>query len=419
MANAIDTKVKQIRTFFKRNQPKSHPILEHPISKCEEYVRGLYFDMLCVMAQYENEDVENQNRFIQRIMAGCEESMPITEHIKRAMEISADKVEEFLKQCKENDLSEIFFVDSLLIACANGAPNKKQVEFLAEIGDVLGFDKGKMQYLTELAVSILEQDSEKYETANAGYEEENKGKLLEQMVCYTKQFVCGLLIDIPTYRYYYAKKQSDTSLFDVGTTFKNLDSIVIENQFMNQLIVFQSIKSVVLRNCTIRSTTLYFVAIDNIIIDNCTFEWNGKHDFVYEDGKSDYYYADRAIDFELSNSNILVKNSKFRGFSVYSAHDCYYDGKATGAVFCDTSNNKGNSILIENCDFSDIHTSAGYYRDYGSYSILYYRSSDCYKVRVINSHFSNCHSDGTGTQYHLFYHVNEEKGNTIINSHNI
>lgn len=375
MANAIDTKVKQIRTFFKKNQPKNHPILEHPISKCEEYVRGLYFDMLCVMAQYENEDVENQNRFIQRIMAGCEESMPITEHIKRAMEISADKVEEFLKQCKENNLSEIFFVDSLLIACANGAPNKKQVEFLAEIGDVLGFDKGKMQYLTELAVSILEQDSEKYETANAGYEEEDKSKLLEQMLCYFKEFVSGLLIDTPTYKYYYAKKQPDTPLFDEETIFYNLDSVVIENQFMNQRIEFQSVKSVILRNCTIQNLTKHFNfdSVETITIENCHFDNCGQ-------GQSCF---GGALYFEkCTNANINIISSKFVSCKVSSS----YDG---GVAYVSCS--FGVTITFIGCEFDDCKAGYG--------SILYDCNNFNATVKTSSCYFSNCSGDYLFSNY--------------------
>ena len=51
---SVDTKVEAVRRFFADSKPENHPIKEHPVTKQEEYVRDLYLEMLCVMAQYES-----------------------------------------------------------------------------------------------------------------------------------------------------------------------------------------------------------------------------------------------------------------------------------------------------------------------------------------------------------------------------
>ena len=414
MDNTINAKVEQIRSFFKKAQPDNHPIVNHPLSQCEEYVKGLYFDMLCVMAQYENEDVENQNRFIQRIMAGCNETMTISEHIKRAMEISVDKVTEFVKQCNDNNLKEIFFIDSLIICCANGTPNRKQVDFLAEIADVLCFDKNKVKFISELTVAILEQDSDKYGQLMNNNADEYK-KFIRQIFCYTKLFVYNnVLVRNNNELYYYSPKINNQSLFDEAANFKEIDEITFENQFIDNNINFLSVKKVTLINCKIQNATLQFESVDKILIEDCEFEWNGEHNFTYEDGRKNYYFRDRAIKLYLSGANISVRNCKFSGFKVFSYLENSSDGSGYGAVFCDLLGKaEYNKLVIDNCEFKDINTSASHYRSFAD-NCIFYSYSRRYKIEVTNSHFSNCNSNSTNTR--LFNELTSESGNILINS---
>ena len=115
MSNEINKRVDRIRTFFKKVQPQNHPIKDHPVAGCDEYVKGIYFDMLCVIAMYENDDTENQNRFIQRLMAGSGDTLTITEHNQRAMEITTEKMSEFITQVQNNNW--LFHEKRLILYC--------------------------------------------------------------------------------------------------------------------------------------------------------------------------------------------------------------------------------------------------------------------------------------------------------------
>lgn len=364
MAKDMDKKVGQIRTFFKKNQPKNHPITDHPISECEEYVRGLYFDMLCVMAQYENDDTENQLRFIERIMAACEESMPIAEHIKRAMEINADKVTEFLKQCDDNDLNEIFFIDSLLIACANGVPNKKQVEFLAEIGDVMGFDKDNMDWLTKLAVSILEQDSDKYLEANSSYGPDYEEFFLEALTCYTKEYVSGCLISTSTHSYYYFKRFDVKPFFGDARVFSNKESVVFENQYINKAIRFDCVKSVEFRNCTIEDldSSLYFNCVEKVRIENCIFRNCGRD----KESSGGVFYFNKC-----TNAVVFIIDSTFSSCRVATTYIFSCNG---GVAY---SNERSTSIYFSKCEFSDCYAYYGAIVYGGSVQVDACRFMDC------------------------------------------
>lgn len=120
----INKKVETVRRFFSDSKASNHPVKEHPISKTDEYIRNMYFDMLCVAAQYESDDTENAFTLIKRIMSACKNVQPFEEYIRRSMELTVEKTAEFIKQCRDNKLCEIFFVDSLLFSLLKSPPVK-------------------------------------------------------------------------------------------------------------------------------------------------------------------------------------------------------------------------------------------------------------------------------------------------------
>ncbi len=292
MSEQMNKNVGKIRSFFKKTQGERHPITGHPIAKCEEYVRGLYFDMLCVVAQYENDDIENQNVFIQRIMSACEESMPFTEHVKRSMEINEEKVSEFILQCKNNDLQDIFMVDALIIACANGTPNKQQVDFLAELADAFGMNKENTVFIAKLALSIIEQSLTILKNTLDECTHNDKWKYVSGFSCYIKEFVEGIPID--SYEKFvaiYAPKSNFGTYSKGRYSYEDSDEIIIENQYIdNATIEFNNVEKIILKNCYFEGSNITEFEEDDsfnypkcsegviihdakdVIIENCCFE---------------------------------------------------------------------------------------------------------------------------------------------------
>ncbi len=454
----INTKAEAIRRFFADSKAENHPIKEHPISAMEEYVRDLYLDMLCVVAQYECRDTENGFTLIRRIMAACAGTQPLAEYIKHSMEITPEKTAEFIRQCKDSGLCEIFMIDSMLMSCANGTPNAKQVGFIAQFGDMLGFDKSKMEEMSKFALAIMKQDSKMYKKLL----NDKNGAIQTKALCYSKDFVTGLIVCTSKERYYFSKELSEYTCqnlledeydsifqnFKYYLGFKedmtekmlcermgcetidafrqsitkdfsicNLNEIRFENIILNfDDMYLSTIKNVVFEGCHILSCPLHLTSIDKVLINNCTFKWEGKNRYRSESDTYDNYYYNRAIEADLSASEVIITNTTFSGFCVYSRNDCYSDGKGTGAVFCDTKRDGETvKVLFDKCDFSDIYVSCGYYRDYGTYTIFYGNSN--YNVTLTNCHFSNCNNDRTDSYSCLFYADKiTEHNNKLVNS---
>ncbi|MGN1340737.1 MAG: hypothetical protein ACI4WS_10625 [Oscillospiraceae bacterium] len=345
----VDKKVDAIRTNLEKKRPEVYPIKEHPIDGCEEFVKKLYIDMLCVVAQYENEDAENQLKFIQRIHAGAGLTEPITENIKNAMEVTVERFDEFLRQCRENSLENIFIVDCLLTACADGAPNGKQVAFLAEVSEALGIGREHTGWLCDIAIAILEQDTEKYHAACENIPHDKKTPIVESVVCYLKEFVVGVLVDTDEMLWIYAKEKTVLSdelydqLFDEDGVERN--KVKIENIifpcYRDGIFHFKNIKEIECRFCELLSSSFDFNSIYHISISDCIF-----------DGQQDSYNTFLCLK---NITNIDIINSLFKDkiieysetFSAIECIDAY--GKSVYIEY-------GTRMNISDCEFRNIQS---------------------------------------------------------------
>lgn len=410
----INTKVKAIRRFFADSKATNHPVKDHPISKAEEYVRDLYLDMLCVVAQYECSDTENGFTLIRRIMAACENTQPLEEYIKHSMEITTERTAEFIKQCKDNGLCEIFMVDSMLLSCSNGSPNAKQIAFLAQFGDMLELDRSKIEEISKFALAILEQDSDSYqEILN-----DNNEEIQTNALCYAKYFVIGLIICTSKKRHYFSKNIAKYNISS-ACVISTLDEVKFENLIISDIgyLYLKMIKSVVFENCHCIRGPLQLYAIDKVVINNCTFKWEGA-----KNETKDNYCIDRAILAELANYQMIVTNTSFSGYEVRLYSRKYYNGNVgddyyySGAVFYNKDRRDG-LCSFDNCDFYDIHVSmsiADWY-EYSGYTICSFKLNG--SSNVTNCHFSNCTCGKSSSS--LFSGVRNASNNVLVNSNPI
>jgi len=354
MSETMDKKVEMVRSFFKKEQPKNHPIKNHPLEKCEEYVKNLYIDMMCVFAMYDNDDTENQNRFIERIIYGVGDTLSIADHIKRAMEITVDKVSEFIKQIQDNDIKDIFFIDALIISCANGSPTKKQTEFLAEFADMLSFAKDDIQFVCEFIIGILEQDFDKLLKSVNDYEDiEN---YVNKASCYIKNLTDSKNVFTDSEVYCYSLVQSKMEMFSQSYLFQSKNSVTLENIVVDNHLGFKGVKTVTLKNCifeNINGYALGFEGVENVNIENCIFR-----------------NLEKAIQFH-DASTTTVSDTIFKDFSV----------KYNSIIGC--SAHHGNNMNFKNCLFENIVTA-----EKNSLDKLIYGSNG--RISAVNCKFYNC-----------------------------
>lgn len=351
--------VELIRTSFLKNLASVHPLKEHPIDNCEEYVQKLYIDALTVTAQYENKNAETANKFIQRIMTGAGLKEPFTEHLKNAFEITPERYGEFLKQCAENKLTDIFLIDSMIIACAAGEPNKKQVNFVAETADMLAVRKNRFEWLTGVAKCILMQSSEEYKAVCEKIPHDEKNEILPQIVCYLKEFVSGVLLDTDDIYWVYSREK--TEFKQDGNQDKKIEvhdrtKVIFENIITNdQGVSLSSCNHVEFKNCELA----------NVVHNNVG---EARYDKCIFDGKN--YGWGSIFDYSDTKINVLFTNCKFANYQT--------------EISVLNSNLDVVSITADHCKFSNISC------DYYSSTLL------CNGKHIVkNCEFINCGSKST------------------------
>lgn len=354
---SINQKVEAVRRFFADSKATNHPIKEHPVSKIEEYVRDLYLDMLCVVAQYESNDTENAFTLIRRIMAACKKPQQLEEYIKRSMEITPERTAEFIKQCKDNGLCEIFMVDSMLLSCSNGVPNGKQVEFLTQFGDMFGLGKDTTAALAGLVYAILGQDFE--QLAQAVKKCEVLAFDLQCLSCYITPITDKIIKLKGKNLYYYSLTPVPFVEYDEKgkprfEQFENMDTVVFRNLIIKCPITFSAIKRVLFIDCQFIDLEQYMLvqceSVENIEVINCKVQTK-KCTFLEVFG---------------CKSNITITNSFF------------YDGWEV--LIGDVS-----SFTLENCVFSNCHPMCG--------AKALFTLGNSPIIRMSECHFVNCQGD--------------------------
>lgn len=373
MSETMDKKVEMVRSFFKKEQPKNHPVKNHPLEKCEEYVKNLYIDMLCVFAMYDNDDTENQNRFIERIIYGVGDTLSIADHIKRAMEITVDKVSEFIKQIQSNDIKDIFFIDALIISCANGSPTKKQTEFLAEFADMLGLTKDDITFSCEFITGILEQDFDKLLKCVNGYEDIES--YVNKAYCYTKNLTDSKNVFTDSKVYCYSLVQSKMEMFSQSYLFQNKNSVTLENIVVDNHLGFKGVETVTLKNCifeNIEDYALGFASVKNVNIENCIFR-NLKKAIQFHNASKTTISNTTFKDFRVKDTPIIIAKQYLNRIDF---ENCFFDNiiaskKIDSRLICGAD----NEISATNCKF--YNCVGAKYLFYDNYSHDYYKDKKC------------------------------------------
>lgn len=377
--------VEVIRSALMKDMPLKHPLKEHPLENCDEYIKKLYIDMLCVMAQYENKAPETALNLVQRIMAGIGCNEPVDEHIKRAMQLKYENVKEFLAECKENGLEYIYMYDSLLLAGAGGKPGKKPLEFIAEMMSALGIGEIEAAHISIIAAAILEQNQDKYTEATAKILADDRLKLTECIVCYLKEFVTGIIIDTPDLLWVYSKEKKQfefpVEIQEDGkermiNSFENHKTCIFENLIIDGGFYLYSGNTAIIRNCDLGFAK--FDSFAEVVIDNCLFDGNLGH--------LNYTFYEVT-----NNSKIELLNSTFQNYS-------YCGGLGQHRLRCTMRDKEHyelyNSVRVDKCRFINIHSDN--YNGTGERAVFSDSKYDT-SISMSNSEFINCKGN------YLFY----------------
>lgn len=391
----INDSVTRMRQYFKNQKAASFPIKGHPLEKSDNYVKGMYMEMLCVILQYGNMPKEEQILFVKRLMEGLGVAAQFNECMRRALQADETFAGEFVKEFKYSKLKYNFIVDSFILIASAGTPQKYSVELVSEICEMLLINKKEVNFLVNVALSILEQKSDIYMNIE---DKKLAGDLIDYFMCYFKEFFVGKLIDTKSEIYYFAKEKVKLDLQnnDEDSTEYKQDKITFENYVIDLSkinVKFTRCEYIQFINCDfIGAGPVTFENCKNINIVDCNF-----NDFT------------RGVLELKSCYNITIYGSKFKNCGKVGYSDVY-----GGVIYSDSL----NQITIKSCKFNDcfVKCGNGYDRIYG---IVFYGGNSTKSINIENNDFGYFDIKRGTNSEELFCGVDSEciesKGNTIFN----
>lgn len=378
----VDSLVGGFRSSLKKQRPQKNPIQDHPLANADDEVRKMYIDTLCVVARYENENAEKELAFVERIHSGAGLTNNFSEHIDGVDDISSEQLHAFIDVCKKNKLENIFVLDCMLTAQADGTRNEEQYGFASDLAEALGLKEDRVSLLSELADVISEKDGDKYHELYEKLSPADAAEVIGGAIGYIKEFVSGVLIDTPELLWICSQKRNEyvieanETLEDDELRFRMVNvvekigemkspdikyagyrRIFIENSTIRSILGIIDCKSIVIKNCTI-GVPLFFNNLDNVTIESCTFD--------FERNKPIYPFCAMKV------SCISICSSKFSNVIFDGLHGALIFLLSCGTLnldsssFFNLSNSNGNviissrpfgdislSLTVRNCDFTN------------------------------------------------------------------
>ncbi len=339
----------------------------------------------------DSEPREEQILFIERLMNGIGISGTINDYIKKALEIDDKYAEEFIEQFKDNELKYNFVVDALVLISSLGSLEKKDVEFISEICEVIAISKEEIQFYSNMALGLVEQNSEKFIDPS---DENLTLEKVERFKYYYKDFFKRVLIDNSRILYCYSSKKTE---LDFEKLYKEESVINFHHDeviFLNQIINLENI-------------SLRFNNKNKITFINC--EFTGGNGSIYIKSCKDFI-TKKCVFKEFNNRSIF--NIEFIQNALF--HDCDFKD-------CTSRNDKIlgeniNSIIIKECNFKNC---IRVFSRYEKHAVALYSGNYGGNINIEKSKFQNCRSKGTTIQRTLFETNCEVKDCELIDSDHI
>lgn len=381
--STFEERIDKVREYFKEHKAERYPFENTALSEKDEYIKSLYFRMLCTVIRYTGEASEMQVLYVKRLIAGCNGESEFQDYMKMALDLDISDVEEFISVFREDALRYYFCIDGAILLSASETEEKKY-ELLAELIETLGITHGELKYLAAVAQSVVLQSSEKFDEAKT-FAPDTLCPL--SMYHYVQGFYAGAIVDTPNEIHIFSCDRSEVDLSAYGVL-KN-KKVIIENiscSFKGDVIL-EGCAEVIIRNCKFMGSQYHFEfnTIGNVIIENCDIR-----DF-----------SNRFALFDNTN-NFTVLNNRFFNCG------CTGDGDIYGGVLWNNSNCSKN-IILENNELLNCYVARTDYRyNYYATGIFLNIEGGIENIKVLRNHFSGCECRNNGNMMEAYINGSAE-----------
>lgn len=360
-----EKRIDKIRKYFEEHKAERYPFENELLRKKDEYVKSLYFRILCTLVRYTGEPSEMQVLYIRRLIAGSNAENEFHDYMKMALDLEKEDIEEFISVFKSDDLKYYFCIDGAIVSSL-GKTTDKNYELFAELIELLGICRDELTYLVSVSKAIICLSSEQFDKARAISPRSTKELYLYH---YLKSFYTGMIIDTNEIRHIYSHNKMPVDLSNY-TEYK-AKRIIIDNVTVSlkKDIVFDGCSEVIIRKCTFNGNThsLKFNKVRQVVIEDCEI--------------SDF--SNRFAYFTDTNNLSLFRNC-------FTNCGCISNMNIKGGVLL-SDGNKMDSVVIEGNKLLNCYVARTEYKRYCSATgILLCIENGVNNIKVINNKFSEC-----------------------------
>lgn len=380
--------VDEIRKYFEEHKAERYPFENALLREKDEYVKSLYFRMLCTLVRYTGEPDEMQVLYIRRLLAGAHAENQFQDYMKMALDLDRGDLDEFVSLFAEDELRYYFCIDgSILLSVVRSGD--KQYELLAELAELLGINRKELAYLVSVAKAAIVQSSELFEEAKAAATETTRHL---SMYPYVRAFYAGAIVDTSERLHIYSCEKTEVDLSKYFPV--KAKKVIVENVSLSLQadVLFENCEEVVFLNTDVQvnDCLLEFRNAGNVMFENSLFE-NGRQfpitfnncGNVQIDSCRFRNFTSRTIQEE-NVANFSVSKSLFDACEYrYSAWSSGWP--SLGGVVFSNSPAKNGINYFDNCTFANC---GGRNKDYGHFSDF----------------ISNCRSELNACTFRLCWH---------------
>lgn len=360
--------IDKIRKYFEEHKAERYPFENELLREKDEYVKSLYFRMICTLVRYTGEASEMQVLYIRRLIVGSNAENKFHDYMKMALDLEKEDIDEFISIFRADDLKYYFCIDGAIVSSL-GKTTDKNYELFAELIELLGICRDELTYLVSVSKAIICLSSEQFDKARAISPRTTKELYLYH---YLESFYTGMIIDTPEIRHIYSHNKMPVDLSNY-TEYK-ARRIIIDNVTVSlkKDIIFDGYSEVIIRKCIFEGNahSLKFNRVGQVVIEDCEI--------------SDF--SNRFAYFTDTNNLSLLRNH----FT-----NCRYIGNdivIKGGILLSIGN-KMDSVVIEDNRLLNCYvetTTKSLYLIGGVTGILLHFENGVNNIKVINNQFLGC-----------------------------
>lgn len=384
--------IDKIRKYFEEHKAERYPFENALLSEKDEYVKSLYFRMLCTLVRYTGDPSEMQVLYIRRLISGVRAERDFQDYMKMALDLDTEDIDEFISVFKEDDLKYYFCIDgAILLSVIKGAD--KNYALLAELIEMLGLTSYELKYLTTVAKAIVIQSSELFDEAKKYISDTTENLSMYHYVC---GFYGGAIMHTPSEIHIYSKDKSCVSISDYAT-FK-AKKVIIENisADLHDDVVFEGCAEVVIKNCKFSGNKyrFEFFNVGKIVIENCKIS-NFSNRFMFlRDCNELIVSQNHFIDCG------YTEESDIRGGVIYS------DGEKLATIILEKNTLQNCYIARETQKYN-----------WGCSGIFIYSGGyNTELLRVVSNQFIGCQCKKNGNYTEAYISA---RANQVVNENNV